>query len=62
EDTLADARIQLATYLLGPPERRTLESFRASIDAVIARSESERAAYRDGTRPSETVVASDDDD
>ncbi|MDX6275885.1 MAG: hypothetical protein QOJ72_13, partial [Nocardioidaceae bacterium] len=42
EDTLADARIQLATYLLGPPERRTLESFRASIDAVIARSESER--------------------
>ena len=56
DDTLADARVQLATYLLGPPEHRTLESFQASIDAVIARSDTDRAAYRDGTRPSERVV------
>ncbi len=63
DDTLVDARVQLATYLLGPPEHRTLESFRAAIDAVIARSDADRSAYRDGTRPSERVVtvASDED-
>jgi hypothetical protein len=62
DDTLADARVQLATYLLGPPGHRTLESFQASIDAVISRSDQDRAAYRDGTRPSETVVTTADDD
>ncbi|MCW2749138.1 MAG: hypothetical protein JWR83_248 [Aeromicrobium sp.] len=62
DDGLADARVQLATYLLGPPEQRTLEAFQASIDAIIARSDAERAAYRDGTRPSETIVAADEDD
>jgi hypothetical protein len=46
EDGHAEARARLATYLLGPPEQRTLESFRASIDAIIARSDAERSAYR----------------
>lgn len=46
DDTYAEARASLATYLLGPPERRTLEAFRASIDAFVARSDSERTAYR----------------
>jgi len=45
-DAQASARAQLATYLLGPPEQRTLEAFRASVDAFIARSEAERADYR----------------
>ncbi len=58
-DAQAGARAQLATYLLGPPEQRTLESFAASIDAFIARSESERADYR-GT--SYAVEPSDSDD
>jgi hypothetical protein len=62
DDTLADSRVRLATYLLGPPDHRTLESFQASIDALIARSELERAAYRDGTRPSERVVTTAGDD
>lgn len=45
-DSQAGARSELATYLLGPREQRTLESFKASIDAFIARSEAERADYR----------------
>ncbi len=45
-DAQAGARAELATYLLGPPEQRTLESFAASIDAFVARSEAERADYR----------------
>ncbi|WP_332667675.1 CDP-glycerol glycerophosphotransferase family protein [Aeromicrobium sp.] len=45
-DSQAGARAELATYLLGPPEQRTLEAFRASVDAFIARSEAERADYR----------------
>lgn len=45
-DAQAPARAKLATYLLGPPEQRTLEAFRASVDAFIARSEAERADYR----------------
>ena len=55
-DNHAEARASLATYLLGPPEHRTLESFRAAIDAMIARSEADRAAYRDGTPTSEIPV------
>lgn len=58
-DDQAAARAQLATYLLGPPEHRTLESFRASIDAFIARSDADRAAYR-GT--SYAVEPSDSED
>lgn len=45
-DAQSGARAKLATYLLGPPEQRTLEAFQASIDAFIARSEAERADYR----------------
>jgi hypothetical protein len=45
-DLQAAARAELATYLLGPPEQRSLDAFRASIDAFIARSEAERADYR----------------
>lgn len=58
-DVHADARAGLATYLLGPQEQRSLESFRDAIDAMIARSETDRAAYRDGTPTSEIPVADD---
>ena len=58
-DLQVDARAELATYLLGPTEQRTLEAFRASVDAFIARSEAERADYR-GT--SYAVQPSDTDD
>jgi hypothetical protein len=52
-DVHAEQRAALAEYLLGPPEHRSLESFQAAIDAMIARSEADRAAYRDGTPSSE---------
>ncbi|MRJ78060.1 hypothetical protein GEV29_16095 [Aeromicrobium sp. SMF47] len=55
-DVLAPDRERLATYLLGPHEHRTLESFKAAIDAMIVRSETERGAYRDGTPTSEMPV------
>lgn len=55
-DQMVHARATLATYLLGPQEARTLESFRASIDAMIARSEADRADYRDGHSTSEIPV------
>jgi hypothetical protein len=55
-DTRAADRAALATYLLGPPAHRTLESFQAAIDAMIARSEADRAAYRDGSSTSEVPV------
>jgi hypothetical protein len=55
-DVHAEARATLATYLLGPQEHRSLESFQAAIDAMIARSETDRAAYRDGTSTSEIPV------
>lgn len=45
-DAQAGARSELATYLLGTPEQRTLEAFKASVDAFIARSEAERSDYR----------------
>jgi hypothetical protein len=52
-DVHAERRASLAAYLLGPPEHRSLESFQAAVDAMIARSETDRAAYRDGTPTSE---------
>ncbi|AWB91754.1 CDP-glycerol glycerophosphotransferase family protein [Aeromicrobium chenweiae] len=55
-DVQAPARARLATYLLGPQEQRTLEAFQAAIDAMIARSEIDRAAYHDGTSTSEIPV------
>ncbi|MFI5425664.1 CDP-glycerol glycerophosphotransferase family protein [Aeromicrobium sp. UC242_57] len=55
-DQQAPARAALATYLLGPQEARTLASFSASIDAMIARSEADRADYRDGHSTSEIPV------
>jgi len=55
-DARAERRAELATYLLGPPEHRSLESFQAAIDAMIARSEADRAGYRDGTPTSEIPV------
>ncbi|KAA1378417.1 CDP-glycerol glycerophosphotransferase family protein [Aeromicrobium fastidiosum] len=55
-DQHAERRAELATYLLGPQEHRSLESFQAAIDAMIARSEADRAAYRDGTPTSEIPV------
>ncbi len=45
-DLLAEYRSRLATYLLGSPEQRTLEAFRASVTAFVARSDVERAMYR----------------
>ncbi|MCL3818226.1 CDP-glycerol glycerophosphotransferase family protein [Aeromicrobium wangtongii] len=58
-DRHAEARAELATYLLGPPAHRSLEFFQAAIDAMIARSEADRAAYRDGTPTSESPVTDD---
>jgi hypothetical protein len=58
-DPHAEQRASLATYLLGPPEHRSLESFQAAIDAMIARSETDRAAYRDGSSTSEMPVTDD---
>lgn len=60
-DLNAPARSELATYLLGPPDHRSLESFQAAIDAMIARSETDRAAYRDGTATSEIPVTDESD-
>lgn len=45
-DHLAQYRSKLSTYLLGPAEKRTVASFIESIEALIERSERERAAYR----------------
>ncbi|MCD9153483.1 CDP-glycerol glycerophosphotransferase family protein [Aeromicrobium duanguangcaii] len=45
-DQLAEYRSKLASYLLGPPEQRTLEAFREAVTAFVARSEAERAMYR----------------
>ncbi|MEO6604944.1 MAG: CDP-glycerol glycerophosphotransferase family protein, partial [Aeromicrobium sp.] len=45
-DGNAAKRGELATYLLGPHEQRTLEAFQSSITAFIARSEADRASYR----------------
>ncbi len=56
-DPNAAKRGQLATYLLGPQEQRTLEAFQSAIDAFIQRSETDRAAFRDGTSTSEGAVA-----
>ena len=55
-DTRAESRAKLATYLLGPPMHRSLESFQAAVNAMIARSEADRATYRDGTSTSEIPV------
>lgn len=55
-DTQVEARANLATYLLGPPMHRSLESFQAAVNAMIARSDVDRAAYRDGTPTSEIPV------
>jgi hypothetical protein len=56
-DVHAAERASLATYLLGPQEHRSLESFQAAVNAMISRSETERAAYRDGTPSSEIPVS-----
>lgn len=56
EDERSPDRAELATYLLGPPDHRRLESFEAAINAMIARSDADRAAYRDGTSTSEIPV------
>ncbi|WP_269302975.1 CDP-glycerol glycerophosphotransferase family protein [Aeromicrobium sp. HA] len=45
-DVLAEYRSKLATYLLGSPEQRTLEAFRAAVTAFVERSDAERAIYR----------------
>lgn len=45
-DAYAGKRGELATYLLGPQDQRTLEAFQSAIDAFIARSEADRADYR----------------
>lgn len=55
-DIRADDRARLATYLLGPPEQRTLAAFSAAIDGLMTRSEAERARYRDGTSTAEVMV------
>lgn len=45
-DQLAEYRSKLATYLLGPPEQRSLEAFRDAVTAFVERSDRERAGYR----------------
>lgn len=55
-DDQAGRRAELATYLLGPQEQRSLEAFREAIDAFIERSDTDRASYRDGTSTSEIPV------
>ncbi len=55
-DVRAEDRSRLATYLLGPPEQRTLDAFAAAIEGLVARSEAERARYRDGTSTAEVLV------
>ncbi|GAA3531385.1 hypothetical protein AFL01nite_17480 [Aeromicrobium flavum] len=45
-DQLSEYRSKLATYLLGPPEQRTIEAFREAVTAFVARSERERSVYR----------------
>lgn len=45
-DQLAEYRSKLATYLLGPPEQRSLLAFADAVSAFVARSETERAQYR----------------
>lgn len=45
-DQLAEYRAKLATYLLGPPEQRSLEAFRDAVTAFVQRSERERSVYR----------------
>ncbi|MET1133918.1 MAG: CDP-glycerol glycerophosphotransferase family protein, partial [Aeromicrobium sp.] len=45
-DLLAEYRAKLATYLLGPPEQRTLEAFRDAVTAFVQRSDVERSMYR----------------
>lgn len=55
-DADAVQRAHLATYLLGPPEQRSLQAFAASIEGLIGRSETERAQYRDGTSTAEIMV------
>ena len=45
-DQLAEYRSKLATYLLGPPEQRSLTSFREAVTALVERSGAERAQYR----------------
>ncbi len=60
-DERAEARASLATYLLGPPSHRSLEAFQDAIDAMIARSETDRADYRDGTPTSEMPVTDEAD-
>lgn len=45
-DQLREYRKKLSTYLLGPPEQRTLEAFKGAVTDFVARSERERARYR----------------
>ena len=45
-DLLAEYRAKLATYLLGPPEQRSLEAFREAVTAFVHRSDAERSIYR----------------
>ncbi|WP_286929610.1 MULTISPECIES: CDP-glycerol glycerophosphotransferase family protein [Aeromicrobium] len=45
-DQLAEYRSKLATYLLGPPEQRSLQAFREAVTAFVARSDAERSIYR----------------
>lgn len=48
QDSKAEARSALATYLLGTPDQRTLAAFQTSVSAFIARSDVDRAGYRSG--------------
>ncbi|GAA3510961.1 hypothetical protein GCM10022234_01800 [Aeromicrobium panaciterrae] len=57
-DEQASRRAELATYLLGPQEQRSLQAFREAIDAFIERSDTDRASYRDGTSTPEQEMPS----
>lgn len=61
QDVHAERRASLATYLLGPAEHRSLESFQAAINAMITRSEDDRARYRTGGPTSEMPITTESD-
>ncbi|MFY0406230.1 CDP-glycerol glycerophosphotransferase family protein [Solicola sp. PLA-1-18] len=49
-DEQVEARARLATYLIGPPEDRSLEPFARAVTALSARARAERAQHRETAR------------
>lgn len=55
-DTRRQARSELATYLLGTADQRTLESFGRGVDGLVERCLAERAQYHGESTSEEPVV------